>query len=226
MTPERTAPRSYAPLTEEERRRRAESTGGEPMLDSAAANDSESTAYIGYHHVDVLLDLQHPRTGEPAELPFCITGQIQELLFKLLFTEVNRIWDLLLADDLDEALRHLRRVEGVQRVLTTTWESLSTITPTEFAAFRDQLGLGLGCPVLHVPATRIRARQQGAPDGGTVPAGGLGVRAGHGRAAGTESVRRGALRPPAPRPGRPGPLRGAGLRRAVPAERRGRTGLT
>ncbi|RBM17329.1 tryptophan 2,3-dioxygenase family protein [Streptomyces sp. PT12] len=144
MTPERTAPRSYAPLTEEERRRRAESTGGEPMLDSAAANDSESTAYIGYHHVDVLLGLQHPRTGEPAELPFYITGQIQELLFKLLFTEVNRIRDLLLADDLDEALRHLRRVEGVQRVLTTTWESLSTITPTEFAAFRDQLGSASG----------------------------------------------------------------------------------
>ncbi|CAM5373767.1 tryptophan 2,3-dioxygenase [Streptomyces narbonensis] len=144
MTSERTAPRSYTPLTEEERRQRAENTGGEPMLDFDVANGSESTAYIGYHHVDVLLALQHPRTSEPAELSFYITGQIQELLFKLLFTEVNRVRDLLFADDLDEALRYLQRVERVQRVLTTTWEPLSTMTTTEFAAFRDELGSASG----------------------------------------------------------------------------------
>lgn len=144
MELERTAPLSYTPLTEEERRRRAESTGGEPMLDFDVANGSESTAYIGYHHVDVLLGLQHPRTSEPAELSFYITGQIQELLFKLLFTEVNRIRDLLFEDDLDEALRYLRRAGHVQRVLTTTWEPVSTITPAEFAAFRDELGSASG----------------------------------------------------------------------------------
>ncbi|MDX3659654.1 tryptophan 2,3-dioxygenase family protein [Streptomyces sp. ID05-26A] len=144
MRLERTAPRSYTPMTEEERRHRAESTGGEPVLDYGGGNGSDSTAYIDYHSVDVLLGLQHPRTGEPAELSFYITGQIQELLFKLLFTEVSRIRDLLFADDVDDALRYLRRAERVQRVLTTSWEPVSTITPTEFAAFRDQLGSASG----------------------------------------------------------------------------------
>jgi tryptophan 2,3-dioxygenase len=144
MSQERTAPRSYTPLTEEERRRRAAITGGEPMLDLGASGGRNSTAYIDYHSVDVLLGLQHPRSSEPAELSFYITAQIQELLFKLLFIEASRVRDLLFADNLDDALWYLRRAERVQRVLTTTWEPVSTITPTEFAAFRDELGPASG----------------------------------------------------------------------------------
>ncbi|KNB50898.1 hypothetical protein AC230_20550 [Streptomyces caatingaensis] len=106
--------------------------------------NEDSTPYIDYHSVDVLLSLQHPRTEEPAELTFYITGQVQELLFKLMFTEVNRVRDLLFDDRVDDALRHLRRIERVQRVLTACWEPVSTLTPTEFAGFRDQLGTASG----------------------------------------------------------------------------------
>jgi tryptophan 2,3-dioxygenase len=137
--------REYRPLTEEERRRQAKRTAGEPLLDFTVGRVNEgSMPYIDYHHVDVLLGLQHPRTDEPAELSFYIIGQVQELLFKLLFTEANRIRDLLFDDRLDRALGYLRRAERVQRVLTACWEPVSTISPTEFAAFRDELGTASG----------------------------------------------------------------------------------
>jgi tryptophan 2,3-dioxygenase len=138
-------PRAYQPLTEEERRRQAQSTGGEPMLDfTKGRGTANSMPYIDYHSVDALLSLQHPRTDEPAELSFYITGQVQELLFKLLFTEVNRVRDLVFEDRLDDVMWYLRRTERIQRVLTATWEPVSTITPTEFAAFRDELGTASG----------------------------------------------------------------------------------
>ncbi|AHH99271.1 tryptophan 2,3-dioxygenase [Kutzneria viridogrisea] len=134
--------RAYRPLSERERRERAERTGGEPEFDFGAS--AESTPYIDYHHVDVLLSLQHPRTQEPAELSFYICGQVQELLFKLLFTEVNLARDLLFARRLDPALAVLRRTERTLRVLVTTWEPLSTITVSEFHNFRDELGEASG----------------------------------------------------------------------------------
>ncbi|WP_411107014.1 tryptophan 2,3-dioxygenase [Streptomyces sp. cmx-4-9] len=144
-THSKTQPRPYKPMSEEDRRKQMEESNGEPVLDFSTGRVNEnSTPYIDYHSVDVLLSLQHPRSDEPAEWPFYITGQIQELLFKLMFTEVNRVRDFLFEDRLDEAIWYLRRIERVQRVLTATWEPISTITPTEFAGFRNELGTASG----------------------------------------------------------------------------------
>lgn len=137
--------RAYRPLTEEDRARLVKSTGGEPLLDFAVgAAEGGSLPYIDYHHVDLLLALQFPRTDEPAELTFYITGQVQELLFKLMFTEVNRATGLLSDDRLADAFRCLRRIERVERLMVACWEPASTITPKEFAAFRDELGTASG----------------------------------------------------------------------------------
>ncbi|WP_434449356.1 tryptophan 2,3-dioxygenase [Lentzea sp. E54] len=147
MTVERTTyePRAYTPLTESERRARAEQTGGEPALDfSVGRTSADTTPYIDYHNVDVLLSLQHPRTREPAELTFYTVGQVQELLFKLLFTDINRVRDLLFDDLLDEALWQLRRVERTQRLLAASWDPVSAITASEFAGFRNELGVASG----------------------------------------------------------------------------------
>ncbi len=138
-------PRAYRAMTEEERRAQSEQTNGEPVLDFSVGRVNEnSTPYIDYHSVDALLSLQHPRTEEPAELTFYITGQVQELLFKLLFTEINRVRDLLFDDRIDDALWYLRRIERTQRVLTACWEPVSTLTPREFANFRNELGSASG----------------------------------------------------------------------------------
>ncbi|MEV0406003.1 tryptophan 2,3-dioxygenase family protein [Actinoallomurus sp. NPDC050550] len=113
----------------------------ESLLDFTVGSVEEGgTPYIGDSHVEVLLGLRYPRTDQSAELSFYVTGKVQELLFKLLFTEVNAARDLLLDDYLGPALWRLRRAGHAQRMLTTSWKQVSTIAPAEFVALQDELG--------------------------------------------------------------------------------------
>lgn len=131
---------SHFPLSERERRERAEQTGGRPLRDWSAG----STPYIDYQSIDTLLSLQHPRTGERSEMTFFVMGQVMELLFKLLYLETRNVRDDLLAEDLEGAMWLLRRVNEAQRVLESCWDVLATISPSEFARFRDELGAASG----------------------------------------------------------------------------------
>jgi tryptophan 2,3-dioxygenase len=127
-------------LTEEDRVRRSRETGGEPIL----AFDAKVNPFAGYLNADVLHTLQNPRTkglGEPA---FLIMGQVMELLFKLSLTEVRQARDCLDADDVRGALWVLRRLLRSQEMLVHTWHVLSSLSPTEYAEFRDSLGEGSG----------------------------------------------------------------------------------
>ncbi|MEU5695580.1 tryptophan 2,3-dioxygenase family protein [Actinosynnema sp. NPDC020468] len=137
--------RPFEPSSEVDRSERAQRNGGLPQLDFGQGSGAgPSTPFIDYLHLDVLLQLQHPRTGEPAEASFLVLGQIHELLFTTLFSEVDRARDLLLLDRLPDAVHRLHRVERHLRLLEATWEPLSVITPDEFTYFRDQLGVASG----------------------------------------------------------------------------------
>jgi tryptophan 2,3-dioxygenase len=123
-----------------ERRARAERSGGSPTLDFPAG----STPYIDYQSIDVLLSLQHHRTDAPGEPTFYAMGQVKELLFKLLHTELRRAQGQLRSDAVREAVATLQRTHRVFELLTATWSVLDTLSPTEFAAFRDHLGEASG----------------------------------------------------------------------------------
>jgi tryptophan 2,3-dioxygenase len=103
-----------------------------------------STPYIDYQSIDVLLSLQHPRSGTPAELTFYVMGQVKELLFKLIYEELERTRALLDEDSVAEAAANLRRLRRVVELLNETWNVLSTLTPNEFNGFRDVLGTASG----------------------------------------------------------------------------------
>lgn len=134
------APETYHPLTEEQRRRQAKEQDGEPFREFRG----ERVPYLDYYHVDTLLNLQQPRTNAAAEMTFYVMGQVMELLFKLLFVEVNRVRDHLLEDELDDGLWTLRRTTRIQEVLLSCWDPLSTLTATELNEFRDYLGVASG----------------------------------------------------------------------------------
>ncbi|WP_433179662.1 tryptophan 2,3-dioxygenase family protein [Actinoallomurus sp. CA-150999] len=120
---------------------RGEAEQGESLLGfTGDRGDEGGMPCVGYRDVEVLLGLRYPRTDQWAELSFYATGKVQELLFKLLFTEVNWVRDLLLDDVVGSALWRLRRVGHVQRMLIASWEQLSSVTPAEFATLRDELG--------------------------------------------------------------------------------------
>jgi tryptophan 2,3-dioxygenase len=114
--------------------------GGCPITDFSG----DSTPYIDYQSIDVLLSLQHPRSQAPSELTFYIMGQVKELLFKLIYEELKRCRTLLNEDAVAEAVSVLRRLRQVIELLNGTWNVLSTLTPTDFNAFRDHLGQASG----------------------------------------------------------------------------------
>jgi tryptophan 2,3-dioxygenase len=97
--------------------------------------------YGEYLGLDELLDLQRlvskPRQHD--EVLFLIAHQAYELWFKLMLNELETAISHMLADNLAEATRLIRRVVPVQRVLIDQLEILETIRPTDFLKFRSIL---------------------------------------------------------------------------------------
>ncbi len=98
-------------------------------------------SYGEYLRLGELLDLQRlvskPRQHD--EVLFLIAHQAYELWFKLMLNELETAISHMLADNLAEATRLIRRVVPVQRVLIDQLEVLETIRPTDFLKFRSIL---------------------------------------------------------------------------------------
>lgn len=109
------------------------------MYNLGLQRGSGRSSYIDYQSIDVLLALQHPNTDHPSEMSFYISGQVKELLFKLIFEQTNAIRMALAGDHIDNAVWSLRRITAALNVLSSMWDLLSTLAPTEFNTFREQL---------------------------------------------------------------------------------------
>ena len=133
-------PRNLEMASSAVREEQAKKTGGQPNL----AFEGESTPYIDYESIDVLLSLQHPRSPAHDEMTFYIAGQVMELLFKLSTNEARAVIARLEADDVPGAGKLLRRITKILELLTALWPMLETLTPGDFSAFRDYLGTSSG----------------------------------------------------------------------------------
>jgi len=102
------------------------------------------TPYVEYARMGTLLSLQHPRTDAPTEPSFIIMSQVKELMFKLLHTELTTACGYLRQDKLPEVLWTLRRALKVQQAMIASWDVFSSMSPIEFAQFRDELGSASG----------------------------------------------------------------------------------
>ncbi|UGS26242.1 tryptophan 2,3-dioxygenase [Microbacterium resistens] len=102
--------------------------------------------YSSYLALDQLLSAQHPvsRPEHHDELLFIIQHQTTELWLKLVLHELGTARARLAEDDLRAALKHIARVKHIQEVLTQQWSVLATLTPTEYAQFRGDLGNSSG----------------------------------------------------------------------------------
>jgi tryptophan 2,3-dioxygenase len=103
-------------------------------------------SYGEYLALDELLDLQHlvskPRQHD--EVLFLIAHQAYELWFKLILNELETATSHMLAGEVPEATRLIRRVVPVQRVLIDQLEVLETIRPKDFLKFRSILNPASG----------------------------------------------------------------------------------
>ena len=102
--------------------------------------------YSAYLRLDMLLDAQRPLSDPPHhdEMLFIIQHQVAELWIKLIIHELRAAIRRLREDDLPPAVKHLARVKHIQNQLYNQWVVLDTLTPSEYAQFRDILGKASG----------------------------------------------------------------------------------
>jgi tryptophan 2,3-dioxygenase len=114
-------------------------------LDDGVITDLDGRlTYAGYLGLDRLLDSQHPVSGQHDEMLFIIQHQVTELWLKLLIHELRSAMALLSADALAPTLKRLARIKHIQRQMLEQWAVLATLTPAEYARFRDDLGTSSG----------------------------------------------------------------------------------
>lgn len=121
--------------------------GNTRQLEAEIVTDfSERMTYGSYLALNELLSIQRPMS-EPAhhdEMLFIIQHQTSELWIKLLLHELRSARDLLRDDNMRIALKRTARVKRIQEVMTQQWSVLATLTPTEYAQFRDALANSSG----------------------------------------------------------------------------------
>ena len=112
-----------------------------PVLPGEGASD-----YERYLRTDELLSLQKPAAERVHhdELLFQTVHQSSELWLKLAGTEVERAASLLERDELDPAVRLLRRAVLCLQYITTQLDMLGLMDPWEYQQVRVALGHGSG----------------------------------------------------------------------------------
>jgi tryptophan 2,3-dioxygenase len=100
--------------------------------------------YARYLQLDRILEAQAPRSGQHDELLFIVIHQTMELWMKLCLHELEGARARIADDDLEPAFKMLSRVARAQAQMIQSWEVLATMTPFDYARFRDALGTSSG----------------------------------------------------------------------------------
>ena len=109
-------------------------------------NSNAAVTYGNYLKVDELLSLQQPRSTGPEhdEMLFIVIHQVYELWFKELLHELDRVAQVLTADESHRAQHTLKRVLTILKVMVAQLDILETMTPLEFLTFRERLEAASG----------------------------------------------------------------------------------
>jgi tryptophan 2,3-dioxygenase len=102
------------------------------------------TSYGGYLQLSALLAAQRPRSSHHDEMLFIIQHQTSELWMKLMIHELTAAIAHVRAERLAPCFKILARVKQIQRQLFEQWAVLETLTPSEYALFRNVLGPASG----------------------------------------------------------------------------------
>ncbi|MGD8378828.1 MAG: tryptophan 2,3-dioxygenase [Gammaproteobacteria bacterium] len=102
--------------------------------------------YGGYLRLDRILSAQEPLSDPPHhdEMLFIVQHQTSELWLKLILHELGAALQHIRADRLEPCFKILSRVKQIQMQLFNQWAVLETLTPSEYAQFRDVLAQASG----------------------------------------------------------------------------------
>jgi tryptophan 2,3-dioxygenase len=101
-------------------------------------------SYGDYLALDRILDAQNRLSDNHNEMLFIIQHQTTELWMKLVIHELQAAIDQIRRDELQPAFKMLARVSRIMAQLIQAWDVLSTLTPSEYLAFREKLGHSSG----------------------------------------------------------------------------------
>ncbi len=116
----------------------------DPTPDGAEMNFREKMSYGDYLQIDRILTAQAPLSSAHDEMLFIIQHQTSELWMKLALYELSAARRAIAADRTAEASKMLARVARIFEQLNSAWDVLRTMTPSEYTAFRDDLGQSSG----------------------------------------------------------------------------------
>lgn len=116
----------------------------DPGADGAVTAFDGRMSYTDYLSLDAVLNAQSPRSTSPDELLFIVQHQTSELWMKLALHELRAAMSALSEDRLPPALKMLARVARIFEQLNGAWDVLRTMTPSEYTAFREDLGQSSG----------------------------------------------------------------------------------
>ncbi|BDU56933.1 tryptophan 2,3-dioxygenase (plasmid) [Limnohabitans sp. TEGF004] len=118
----------------------ATSNGERIVLEEAAQLDfSGKMSYGDYLQLDKVLSAQNPQSEEHDEMLFIVMHQVSELWMKLLLAELREAISDVRNENLSPAFKKLARVSRIMEQLVHAWDVLSTMTPSEYTAFRPHL---------------------------------------------------------------------------------------
>jgi len=132
--------------------------------DTVVTDFAHRMSYGGYLDLDTLLSAQRPLSDPEHhdELLFIVQHQTTELWLKLVLHELDAACRLLREDQLAPALKCIARVKHIQKTLTEQWSVLATLTPSEYAQFRDVLGNASGFQSAQYRAIEFRLGNKNA----------------------------------------------------------------
>ena len=116
----------------------------DPAEEGAQMNFDGAMSYGDYLQLDKLLGAQNLLTNTHDEMLFIIQHQTSELWMRLALHELGAARDAMHRDHLPPAFKMLSRVAKIFEQLNNAWDVLRTMTPSDYTAFRDDLGQSSG----------------------------------------------------------------------------------
>ncbi|MEM8691467.1 MAG: tryptophan 2,3-dioxygenase family protein [Pseudomonadota bacterium] len=119
-------------------------TGYDPSSDDAQMSFAKDMSYIDYLALDPILGAQHRQSDAHDEMLFIIQHQTSELWMRLALHELAIARQELAGGNFSPVFKMLTRVARIFEQLNNAWDVLRTMTPSEYTAFRDDLGKSSG----------------------------------------------------------------------------------
>jgi tryptophan 2,3-dioxygenase len=122
----------------------SDKTPYDPSTEGAEITFENKMSYTDYLCLYQVLTAQKCQTETHDEMLFIIQHQTSELWMRLALHELGAARRAIRGDDLSPAFKMLARVSKIFEQMNNQWDVLRTMTPSEYTAFRDDLGQSSG----------------------------------------------------------------------------------